>query len=178
MNRTNITNLHSLWDSTMIGTRLQRDFKSNTNIYYEYIYELMQNQSSSENDNDINQWINESLNFVCSQIYLDENNAIMNSSVNFILGDIYYNRSIPVIEQRLAQGGRRLGALLNSIAKNHRGKPAEKDDKICPGTIALIAILAAELVIAIIIGGILWYRYKHQSSSGSHSFSYSPERTK
>jgi hypothetical protein len=136
----------------------------------------MQNQSEAENDNDVVQWINEDINLVCSQIYFDENNATMNSSVNFTLGEIYYQRSIPVIEQRLARGGRRLGVLLNLITKNHREKSPDKKEKLCSGTIALIAVLCAELVIGIIIGAALWFRYKRKSSSGSHTFSYTPQQ--
>jgi hypothetical protein len=92
MNRTAQTNLHSLWDQGLITIRLQRDFQSNISLYYDYIYELMNNQSLIDNkDDDIEQWIKENIHFVCSQIYLDEQNVTMNSSVNFTLGEIYYH---------------------------------------------------------------------------------------
>lgn len=116
MNRTFPTNLHSLWDSGLISIRLSRDFGSNITSYYEHIYSLMLEQVSTSNSDDFIQWIQESSNHVCQQIYLDENNMIMNASVNFTLGNIYYERNIGIIEQRLAQGGWRLGTLLNRLA--------------------------------------------------------------
>ena len=52
----------------------------------------------------------------------------MNASVNFTLGEIYYERSIHIIEQRLAQAGRRLGMLLNQLAKTRVQKPYNKTE--------------------------------------------------
>jgi hypothetical protein len=161
---TNSTNLHSLWDQGLIATRVRRNFQSNNSLYYEYIHELMINQTVVDNDDNIEQWIKENIDIVCKQIYFDEQNETMNSSVRFSLGETYYQRSIPVIEQRLAHGGRRLGALLNSIAKNRLQKPSDKTKKLCSGTIALIAVLAAECLVGIIIGIILWIRFKNKSS--------------
>lgn len=161
---TNSTNLHSLWDQGLIATRVRRNFQSNNSLYYEYIHELMINQTVVDNDDNIEQWIKENIDIVCKQIYFDEQNETMNSSVRFILGETYYQRSIPVIEQRLAHGGRRLGALLNSIAKNRLQKPSDETKKLCSGTIALIAVLAVECLVGIIIGIILWIRFKNKSS--------------
>ncbi len=158
------TNLHSLWDQGLIATRVQQNFQSNNSLYYEYIHELMINQTVVDNDDNIEQWIKENIDIVCEQIYFDEQNETMNSSVQFSLGEIYYQRSIPVIEQRLAHGGRRLGALLNSISKNRLQKPSDETKKLCSGTIALIAVLATECLVGIIIGIILWIRFKNKSS--------------
>jgi hypothetical protein len=162
MNGTSLTNLHSLWDSGMITVRLRRDFHSNTSLYYDHIYELMRNLTSVNDDDNTEQWVNENINFVCSQIYVDEHNITMNATANFTLGEIYYQKSIPVIERRLAQGGRRLGALLNKLAKNRPHKPS---DEICYGYIVLAAVLGAELIIAIVVGITIWYRCKDKSSS-------------
>lgn len=116
MNNTLLTNLHSLWDSGLIHTRLTKSFESNVTAYYEYIYELMLNQTPVSNDNEFDQWIRESLMRVCKQIYLDENNMTINTLTNFTLGNIYYERNIKIIEQRLAQGGHRLATLLTRLA--------------------------------------------------------------
>ena len=172
MNGTSLTNLHSLWDSGMITVRLRRDFHSNTSLYYDHIYELMLNQTSVDNDDNMEQWINENINLVCSQIYVDEHNITMNATTNFILGEIYYQKNILVIEQRLAQGGRRLGALLNKLAKN---RPHKSSDKICSGYTVLAAVLGAELIIAIVVGIIIWQRCKDKSSSVI-SFSFPSRR--
>jgi hypothetical protein len=162
MNRT--YNLHALWDQGLILTRIQRDFQSSNSLYYEYINKLMSNPTANDNDNNVEQWVQENINIVCGQLYLDEQNAIMNASVKFSLGDIYYNRNIPVIEQRLAHGGRRLGILLNSITKKRLEKRSDETKKLCSGTIALIAVLAAECLVGMIVGIILWIRFKNKSS--------------
>ena len=176
MNDSRQTNLHSLWDSGLIGVRLRRNFHSNTSLYYDYIHQLMLNQSVPDNNNDIDLWINENINFVCTKIYFDDNNAVMNTSAIFNLGEMYYEKSFPILEQRLAQGGRRLGVLLNQLARNRPKKPSDQNDKLCIGTIALIAVLAGEAILAIIIGIIVWMRCKNKSSTLT-SFSYSPKAT-
>ena len=156
MNDTRVTNLHSLWDSGLITVRVRRDFQSDANLYYEHILALMRNQSRVvDNDDSIDQWITENIKFVCSQIYLDENGAVMNASANFTLGNAYYAKNIQVVEQRLAHGGRRLGALLNRLATRRPKPPREP---LCSGTIALIAVLAVECVIGIGIGAYFGYR--------------------
>jgi hypothetical protein len=147
MNRSSLTNLHSLWDQDLITTRVRGDFQSNNTRYYEHIYELMQNQTVIDDDNNIEQWIKENINYVCSEIYFDESNTTMNASRTFTLGNIYYQKSIPIIEQRLAQGGRRLGSLLNQIVKNR--SPSNGKDKLCSGTITLIFVFAS--IISIIL---------------------------
>ena len=177
MNSSYITSLHSIWDSAMILTRIRRDFQGNNSLYYEHIFDLMLNQTSNENDTKISQWVDENLSFVCSQIYLDEQNSTMNVSVNYTLGDIYYNRSIPIIEQRLALGGRRLRLLFQEIYQNRQTQPTphSQDDKLCSGTIALIVVLSIEFFIAIIIGIIVGLRFRKKRVQ-SRSFSYSPNQ--
>ncbi|CAF3665627.1 unnamed protein product [Rotaria sp. Silwood1] len=150
MNETSQTNLHTLWDSGLIMMRLQRDFQQNISHYYDHIYQLMLNQSSlNDDDNNIEQWIKQNINTLCTQLYFDEHNATMNSSVNFNLGEIYYQKSIPIMEQNLAYGGRRLAALLNRLAKNRTQKPSNNKEKFYPSTMALIIVLCVERVLAI-----------------------------
>jgi len=145
MNRSAQTNLHTLWDSEIMNLHIQRDFDSNSNDYYEYIYKLMINQSTTDNDNDIQQWIKEGINFVCQQVYFDDDNNTMNTSIRFNLGEAYYKRSFPIIDQRLAQGGRRLGALLNRLGRN---RPiASSKDKLCLKTYILIAVLCVQFIL-------------------------------
>jgi hypothetical protein len=136
----------------------------------------MLHQSPVDNDDNIEQWIKEDIDIVCTQVYRDENNGTMNASTNFNLGEAYYQRSISVIEQRLAQGGRRLGALLNRLAKKRPEKPSAKKEKLCTGTIVLIAVLAAEGVLAIIVGILLLVKSKNKSS-GSMSLNTFSEKT-
>ena len=171
MNGTRDTNLHTMWDSGLIGVRIRRDFSSNNSLYYDYLRQLMIQQTAVVNDdNSLDQWIQENIKFVCEQIYLDEQNTTMTTTTNFTLGEIYYQRHISLIEQRLASGGRRLGALLNRLATNRPKPPREK---LSASTIALIAVLAAEFVLAVVIGFYLCYRYK-KSSSRKASYSSRP----
>ena len=141
MNEKNRTNLHTLWDQGLILTRIQKDFQSNNSLYYDYIYEIMHNQTAIDNDNNIEQWIEENIHYVCSVIYFDESNATMNSSTNFRLGEPYYNKSITIIEQRLAQNGRRLGALLNQIVENRLNKFSNGNNKLSFNTIVVIIMV-------------------------------------
>jgi hypothetical protein len=45
----------------------------------------------------------------------NDNNIKLNVSLNFALGENYFNRTWPIIDQRLAQGGHRLAVLLNRL---------------------------------------------------------------
>jgi hypothetical protein len=145
MNKSGQTNLHTLWDSEILNLRIQRDFNSNSNVYYDYIYQLMIHQSPKDNDNDILQWVKEGINFVCQQVYFDDDNNTMNASIRFNLGEDYYRRSFPIIDQRLADGGRRLGALLNRLGRN---RPiASSKDKLCLSAYILIAVLCVQFIL-------------------------------
>ncbi|CAF3687115.1 unnamed protein product [Rotaria sordida] len=79
MNEIFQTNLHALWDVDLMMVRLERDFQQDTSRYYDYIYQLMLNQSSCNNDDDnnIEQLVKKNLNLVCTQIYFDENNEFI-----------------------------------------------------------------------------------------------------
>jgi hypothetical protein len=152
------TNLHSLWDYVMMDHRIETDFNSSLSLYYDHIYKIMIDQTSTNNDNDIQQWIKENIDFVCQQIYFDEQNNKMNSSMRFNLNHVYYNRSYSIIDQRLAHGGRRLGALLNRLGENRPRKSTK--DQLCVTTYVLIAVLSAEFIIVVTLGIFFFIRYK------------------
>lgn len=149
MNIATKTNLHSLWDSGILRYRMQLDFQSNLTLYYNHIYQLMLRRPASPSDDDLQQWIRESLGFVCSQIYFDDQNRIMNSTWQFRLNDTYYRRSIDVIEQRLADGGRRLGALLNRIGQS-RAVPVTQTFRLITVYI-IIAVLCVVVIAAVVL---------------------------
>lgn len=191
MNSTRETNLHSLWDTGLIQVRLARDFRSNITLYYEYLYQLMLNQTLPTTNDDFRNWIDESIGWVCGQVYLDEQNITMNASSSFHLGDIYYKRNIPVVERRIVQGGQRLGTLLNILAAN-RPKPSASStttsttttttstmssstgvasptpEKLHWSTITLIAVLAFEFIVAAVV--VAYRRYKLQKPAMVVSF--------
>ncbi|CAF3413514.1 unnamed protein product [Rotaria socialis] len=151
MNNSRETNLHSLWDSGLIHWRISHEFQSNFDLYYEYLYTLMRNQTPTIHNDDFKQWIIESATLVCQQVYFDETNVTMNASAIFHLGNIYYMKNIPVVEQRIIRGGQRLGSLLNRLAANRPKSPASSPEKLCWGTIALIVVIAIELVVVILV---------------------------
>jgi hypothetical protein len=120
----------------------------------------MLNQSLVINEtyNNYKIWIDESIDYVCKQVYLDDNNIKLNISLNFTLGENYFNRNWPLIDQRLAQGGRRLASLLNRLVE-HRSSM-----KLSPHIIALIIVLCIEFVIGILVViGI--YLFKRQNKT-------------
>ncbi|CAF2528759.1 unnamed protein product [Rotaria sp. Silwood2] len=157
-NGANLTNLHAIWDVEIINTRINRHFQSDVNLYYEYLKSLMFNQSLLINEtyNDYKIWIDESVDYVCKQVYFDDNNIKLNVSRNFTLGDEYFNRNWPLIDQRLAQAGRRLASLLNQLAKNRSSR------KFPPDTQALIIVLCIALAIGIFaVLSVCLYKRKH-----------------
>ncbi|CAF3298306.1 unnamed protein product [Rotaria sp. Silwood2] len=132
--------------------------RKNVNLYYEYLKSLIFNQSLLINEtyNDYKIWIDESVDYVCKQVYFDDNNIKLNVSRNFTLGDEYFNRNWPLIDQRLTQAGRRLASLLNQLAKNRSSR------KFPPDTQALIIVLCIALAIGIFaVLSVCLYKRKH-----------------
>ena len=152
MNNTNLTNLHSVWDVEIIDTRIRRHFQSDTNLYYDYLKSLMLNQSSSINETgyEFSRWINESVNYVCAQLYFDDGNVKMNASKIFTLGEDYFNRNWPLVDQRLAQAGRRLSLLINQLS-NRRTR-----SKLAPNMEALALSVCSAIAIGLVVGMTLY----------------------
>jgi hypothetical protein len=157
LNGTNLTNLHTIWDVEIINARIDRHFQSNVNLYYNYLKSLMIINGTS---NDYKSWINESINYVCGQVYLDDNNIKLNVSLNFTLGENYFNRNWPIIDQRLAQGGHRLAVLLNRLVE-HRSSM-----KLSPQIQAFIIVFCIEFVIGILAGiSFILFRKKYKTNN-------------
>ena len=144
MNGINLTNLHSIWDVEIIDARIRRHFQSDVNLYYDHLRALMVNQSV-EPANEFRRWIDESVNYVCNQVYFDGNNRTLNASAIFILGDEYFTRNWPLVDQRLAQAGGRLARLLNQLSTSRSSM------KLMPGLQALIIALSVALGIAVLL---------------------------
>lgn len=160
MNRSTITNLHSLWDSVIINDRIRLSFNSSIDLYYEHIHKLMLFQSPSIDDHDIQQWVRENMEFICRNIYFDDNYRKMNATQMFSLGINYYERSYLIIEQRLAQSGRRLGALLNQILyiqSTHTTKYT-----IWTTSYILLALLGVVYVISVVVGVIVFIKCRNK----------------
>lgn len=93
-------------------------------------------------------WIREDVALNCESVYLDQDGKPMNKSQPFYLGQIYYNKQIDIVEQRLIQGGLRLGTVINKIAElqqhNHHRR---NDDQLFTGTTLLILFIFLEVLL-------------------------------
>jgi len=153
LNGTNQTNLHSIWDEQIINYRLQRYFQSDVQLYFNYLSTLMLSQSIliNETATDYQRWINESIFYVCNEVYFDDNHEKMNVSKNFTLGEEYFSRTWPIVDQRLARAGLRLSILLNQLS-THRSKR-----KLSPDMEALIIALCTGITIGLVLGILLYF---------------------
>lgn len=156
LNGTSLTNLHSIWDVEIINARIRRHFQSNVNLYYEFLQTLMLNQSSVVNEtfDDYQAWIQESVSYVCQQVYLDDNGDRLNVSANFTLGEAYFNRNWPLVDQRLAQGGRRLASLLNRLVNDRSPMKLPADIQ----ALIVMLCLGAAIVITAATAMCLYFR--------------------
>lgn len=99
------TNLHSLWDSKLIGKE-GKSFEQ-MSIDYDKATPKQVKQWQSE---DMMKWLFESYQ-ISSKIYteVEQNNK---------LDDSYYKKYIPVVQQRIQMAGIRLAGLLNNVFKD------------------------------------------------------------
>lgn len=97
-------NLHAVWDTAIIEKRLL-DFDNSIEEYTKY---LVNNISICDTDVSFNddKWASESIMYACGYAYNISSHS---------LGEEYYERSLPVVEIRLAQAGKRLAAILEEI---------------------------------------------------------------
>ncbi|CAF0816595.1 unnamed protein product [Adineta ricciae] len=155
LNGKNLTNLHTIWDVEIIVNRIQRHFQSDVNLYYNHLLALMLNQSAMINEtyNNYEEWVKESVDYVCKQVYLNDNGTRLNVSLNFTLGEEYFNRNWPTVDQRLTQAGWRLATLLNHLAEQR------SSTKLPPDMQALI-IMACIAIGIFILATIGFYQYK------------------
>jgi hypothetical protein len=120
------TNLHSIWDSGMIYSRLKANFNSTARAYFQYLiastrsigYNYVQNwlNCPSEAGSLIcsQSWAEEAISYACTYSYMSTDGKTPLAS-GFNLGSDYYNRNYPILEGRIIIGGVRLGALLNKL---------------------------------------------------------------
>jgi hypothetical protein len=122
------TKLHEIWDSGIIGGRIQYAFGGSVVTYVNYIIAQINGpwsemakewatcNSTETEDQSLtcpNGWANESADLACKYAYTDQNGDIIQN--NFDLGDAYYEFVKDIVDQQLAKGGVRLAATLNKI---------------------------------------------------------------
>lgn len=113
------TELHEVWDSSMIYTYLQ---PSNGDWYtlYQYLASDLQSNPSKvqqfQSTSDVVAWANESIGYVISNCYdYGSSKVSFNKAGEPQLGQWYYNNNWPVVTARLEAAGVRLAALLNKV---------------------------------------------------------------
>ena len=153
------THLHKVWDTEIINHRLA-DFSNNIDMYYDYLLNTLHTTYAAN----ISQWlkcpyedevkylacstawIDEDAQLNCDHVYRDENNQPLNPSEEFHFGEVYYETNLIFLEQRLIQGGVRLGSVINKIVelqKSHHHKDND-NNQICTGTLFLFAIILSK----------------------------------
>jgi hypothetical protein len=104
--------LHRLWDSEVLDRKLRQRSRGRSPRWRAYAQSLADTQDAAESARwsaslDSHVWADESLALSKQPLFAVKRDAS--------LGDPYYEEAIPIVEQRLAQSGIRLAALLNSI---------------------------------------------------------------
>jgi len=109
------TNLHSLWDSGLIHTRIANDFGGVTENWISNLVEM----SLGRNDTDncvgcSSQWGNSSAILSCSHSYVGADGTTRIGQ-GASLDSTYYKRNIGLIEDVIILGGIRLADILDSL---------------------------------------------------------------
>eukprot|EP01101_Sappina_pedata_P012258 TRINITY_DN838_c1_g1_i1.p1 TRINITY_DN838_c1_g1~~TRINITY_DN838_c1_g1_i1.p1 ORF type:complete len:364 (-),score=110.49 TRINITY_DN838_c1_g1_i1:92-1183(-) len=115
------TNLHSLWDTKLIETRIAQDFGGSQESYTSYLVSKIRGEWADLKKEWIKcpndefpcpeVWAQESAHLTCSNVYIYENGTHIESG--FELGEEYYQWNRDVVDMQLARGGSRLAAALN-----------------------------------------------------------------
>jgi hypothetical protein len=145
----------------MIERRISQDFHSQPLLYLQYLLTQMKthyaqnisdwtNCSSSDETRFLacsTLWIMEDAKLNCDLVYRDENNQPMSVSKQFDLGQTYYNTRMVILEQRLIQGGLRLGTVINKIVQSTTD--GNKSTKIYFGSMMLIIVLILQSILVL-----------------------------
>jgi len=132
MDSVTISNLHSVWDSGLLGERLRKIGK--TSVEYAAILNQRYSAQKAEwapQNADVSKWVWEShaagiattYNAIQPSIPLEASSAPTDCNaenakiyaMRVQLGEDYLDKAIPVIDQELAKAGYRLAAMLNAI---------------------------------------------------------------
>jgi hypothetical protein len=120
--------LHEVWDTGIIGSRVQFSFGGSLPTYVAYIisqidgpWAEMAKEWATCNTTDgedqpltcPNGWASDSANLACKYAYTDENGDIIQNDFN--LGSDYYEFTKDIVDMQLAKGGVRLATTLNKI---------------------------------------------------------------
>jgi len=116
------TNLHSVWDGSILQRRVSLDFEGDEKKFFNYLKGKMLIEPWKSKISDWQrcgrtkslpcpeEWAQESAVLACRYCY---DGAVNNTQ----LTEAYYKRSLPIIEEQIVKGGVRLAATINSIFK-------------------------------------------------------------
>eukprot|EP00246_Nothoceros_aenigmaticus_P004231 TRINITY_DN1567_c0_g1_i1.p1 TRINITY_DN1567_c0_g1~~TRINITY_DN1567_c0_g1_i1.p1 ORF type:complete len:300 (+),score=38.33 TRINITY_DN1567_c0_g1_i1:356-1255(+) len=111
-------NLHHIWDTEIINSIKAQYYDSDI---LKMAYALHQNITGAWKD-DVLKWaMCEGNSLACPDTYAKESIALAckyayrNATPGSVLEDEYYYSRLPIVQQRLAQGGVRLAAILNAL---------------------------------------------------------------
>ncbi|XP_042450593.1 endonuclease 4-like [Zingiber officinale] len=112
------TNLHHVWDVSIIETAMKDFYDNDVDTMIEAI-------KMNITSNDVRQWKTcREKSVTCADKYASESTSLacdyayQDVEQDSTLGDEYFFSRLPVVEQRLAQGGVRLAAILNKLFSN------------------------------------------------------------
>ena len=137
------TNLHSVWDTAIPEKHAGRaDGMVAASIWAERLYEADPDPDNSLTDEcqDLDDaqtcallWAGDANKFVCEYVLKDDVEGVKGMD----LAGEYYEGAVPVVDEMIAKGGRRLGAWLNALADQYA------EDKLLDGGLGMIDQSAA-----------------------------------
>jgi len=120
------TNLHEIWDTYLINTRISQDFSNSQGKYLTYLLDAINTTYAHEspvwgkcNNTQTSpyvcpdEWATETANQACLYAYTDQDGEHIEN--NFNLGQPYFDFAKNILDQQLIKGGIRLAQTLNAI---------------------------------------------------------------
>ena len=170
-----------MWDTSIIATRIQRDFSNSSALYLQYLLHTLHSAhnasiaqwrqcgaASTEADNFnacSDQWGAETAALACSSAYTLPDGRRLAAGSGMVLDLDYYLWALPVVETRLMQAGVRMGHVLNLIAAGWTPPPpppeAADEEEQNTGTIVAL-VLAVVLLGAALCAVVYLYRRKER----------------
>lgn len=161
----------------MIEHRITIDYHSQPQLYLKHLIDVMktnysQNISDWTNCSSSDEtrflacstiWIQEDAKLNCEVVYIDENGQRITNETGFKLGDIYFNTRMVFVEQRLIQGGVRLGTVINKIVQMM--DKDKKSDESCFGTLLFMVFIFIQSILILAFLSYSFLRSKTKKST-------------
>jgi len=156
----------------MIERRISEEFRSQPQLYLEYLINKMKNipaQNISDWTNCSSSgesrflacskvWIQEDAKLDCDAVYIDENGQRITKDTGFNLGQTYYTTRMDIVERRLIQGGLRLATVINKIVQSTTND--KKSNKICLESMTLMVVILGQFILILVLLSYIFLRRK------------------